>query len=312
MWCRFKDLGDKTKYLETIREYTEEFLDKVANLYNIKLNIKLYNRDVSDLLTIAYCTGMSVLAPYKDGYVIGVGTYVGTLMPDGRMDKVKVALKNGEVFEKPVEEVAVFEWNNLRTPRTMWSSRFANKLADVDVSLDYNVLYSRLCPIPVVDTDNEKKSLETVMENLFNGVMKVFKRTTTFDRLAGGRGTEILNLTQPEASNYIQNLSSIHDEYIIRVCLELGICLNSKDKKAQVNNKELGAFSDYACLSGKSQQRQLELFAQDCERLGITCEWSASPCVYTEDDIIREFNSELGETIEPEEKEEVVDDVKTE
>lgn len=277
-----------------IREYRDSFLDKVCNLYDIDIP-DLINRDPADLLSKAFTCGMSALIKYKDGYVIGEANYVGDLLPDGRLSKVSVTLENGEIITVPVSECAVFAWNNLKGFKggTCMTDRYAELLTDIDISYRYNIFYSRVCPIPIVDNDVDERSIKKIIDNIYNGVLSVFKRTSYRDKFGAAERDNTMNLTQPETSNYISNLTATHEDIITRVCRELGISLDTKDKKAQVNNKEVGGFADYACFCGKSHTRQLELFVKDCKNnLGIDVTVTPSMFIYTEQDIVDEFAAE--------------------
>lgn len=282
----FESLDDDNKRIARIKEYEDGFVDKVANLYDIDIpNLK--NRDSADLLKLAYLYGMSALVPFEDGYAIGQASYGGgKLTVDGRMDSVIIRFANGTVKTVPVEGCAIFEWNNIRKNQKLMSSRYASMLSDVDCSLTFNINYSKVCPIPIVDTDLDKKSLTDIIDNIFKGKRHIFKRSSfKFD---GSSGVDMLQLTSPEVSKYISNLSSIHDELLTRWCLEVGVCIDTKDKKAQVNNDETTAFVDYAGLCSKSHTRQLDKFKNECkDKFGIDVTITPSPFVWVDDDIER-------------------------
>lgn len=280
----FEKLNDEAQRIARVTEYTDGFVDKVCNLYDIEIP-DLKNRDSADLLKYAFLTGMSALVKYEDGYAIGSATYGGgKLTVDGRMDSVIVRFANGTTVTVPVTDCAVFEWNNIRKNAKLQADRYASMLSDIDCSLTFNINYSKVCPIPIVDNDLDKRSLTDIIDNIFKGSRHIFKRSTyKFD---GGSGVDMLQLTSPEVSNYISNLSSIHDELIQRWCLEVGICIDTKDKKAQVNNDETTAFVDYASLCSKSHTRQLDKFVTECKNnLGIEVTVTPSPFVWIDEDI---------------------------
>lgn len=290
----FKDLDGKEQRELRIAEYNDSFADKVCNLYDIVIP-DLVNRDSAALLAIAYKEGRAGLVKYKDGYAIGSAAYIGSNPDvDGILNKVKITFKNGESVEVDRKDAAVLHLNNIQKPMTYMISRYSNMLSDIDCAMMYNINFSKLCPIPIVETDVEKKAMSQIIENLFNGVVNIFKRANLRTVSTGDGKVPTLDLTNPQASTYISNYSSVHDDIILRVCAEMGINLNTKDKKAQVNNGELSGFSDYACLSGKSLKRQLDIFVKQCkDNLGIDVTATPSEFVYTEDDIRQEFEAEF-------------------
>lgn len=301
----FKDLKAEDQRVLRILDYQNSFADKMRNLYDIEIP-GLINRDSADLLKFAYEEGMAGIVKYKDGYAIGRASYVGNnLSVDGLLDQVLVTFLNGEKVQVPAEQAAVLWMNHQHRPLTTMVARYSNLLSDIDCAMSYNVNFSKLCPIPVVETDTEKKGLETIIEQVYNGARAVFKRLN-LRSLSNSQDNTIpmIDLTNPQASNYISNYSSVHDEIILRLCSEMGICLNTKDKKAQVNNGELSGFSDYACLCGKSLQTQIDIFIKQCkDNLGIDVTITPSEFVYTEQDIRDEFDAVNNMDSAPEETE---------
>lgn len=311
MFNLFKNYTDEAKHTETILQYQYSFIDRLGNLYKLRIP-RLLNRESADLFRDAAENGMAALVKYEDGYAIGKAAYVGSnILVDGTLDEVSVSFGNGEVMTVKRSDCALFAWNQYRKPILPLIERYCNLLADVDTSLAFNILYSRVCPIPIVDNDVDETAMNRLLDNLFNGVLKVFKRTSFKQRFAPDTaGQQTMQLTMPEASNYIQNLSSIHDELIVRLCLEYGICISNKDKKAQVNNKEIGAFSDYAALCSASVIRQLELFVKECrDNLGLEVSYTTAAFVYTEEDIEAEFEADTMQEAEaPAEEQEGAED----
>ena len=44
---------------------------------------------------------------------------------------------------------------------------FSEMLTDTDISMKYNILYTRVCPIPIVDNDIEEKSPLELFKELY-------------------------------------------------------------------------------------------------------------------------------------------------
>lgn len=146
--------------------------------------------------------------------------------------------------------------------------------------------------------------MEKVLENLFNGTRKIFKRTTASglfgDNVANRQNT--LDLTNPQASTYMQNLSRFHDELILRICLEFGVYVSSRDKGSQMNNRELSAFADYCAITSDDTYNQfLKAFRKIKEIFGVDITCTPKAFVYTEKDVKADEDGEKNEESEGEE-----------
>lgn len=282
--------GKSDELLFDIRacEYGYSFLEKISNLYSIESE-EIETKDFR-ILQYAYLNGHCGLAKFnEDGkYHVGIGTFTGQIMPDGFMDEYTVTLPNGWQYTGKIgKDVVVLLYNNIAHSQTTYMGWLSYMLADTDASMLCNSKYSRLLPIPIVDNDIEQKSMELVLKDLFNGVCRIFKRQNAKGILQNGtQESNILNITNPQASTYMQNLSRFHDELIIRASLEWGVYVSARDKGAQLNDKELQAFADYCAISADDVYNRLLDFAEECKKVfNISVTVKPKKFVYTEDDV---------------------------
>lgn len=286
------------------REYGLSFLEKISNLYSIVCK-EIETKDYR-ILQYAYLNGHCGLAKFDEDnkYHVGIGTFVGQLTPDGYMDEYTITLPNGwQKTGKIGKDIVVLLYNNISHSQSLYMGWLSYMLADTDVSMLCTSKYSRLLPIPVVENDIEKKSMEEVLNNLFNGVCRVFKRQNTKGLLTNGATSEsnILNITNPQATTYMQNLSRYHDELIIRASLEWGVYVSARDKGAQLNDKELQAFADYCAISADDVYNRLLDFAKDCKNVfGLEVTVTPKKFVYTEKDVEKDEDIEKKEGAEHE------------
>lgn len=305
----YANFEDETKQKLRIAEYQKALLEKVSNLYTIDCE-EIATPDFM-ILQYAFLNGHCGLTKLSDGkYHAGIGQYTGTnLNPEGLLDEYTITFANGETYTGKVgKDVVVLWWNNLAGSQSEMLGRYAYMLADTDCSMVYNIKYSRVCPIPIVENDIEENSMKEVINNLFNGVTKIFKRSNVTDLLGANANKQnnTLDLTQPQTAVYLQNLSRFHDEWIIRACLEFGVYVSARDKGAQLNDKELDAFADYCAISADDTYNRLKDFATECERVfGISVSVAPKAFVYTEKDVANEeeFENVSRETL-PENEEE--------
>lgn len=281
---RFRKQDDETKQIIRYNDYMTSFLDDIVELYSIECDE--FTQDSCDLIRYAMINGHMGTIKVGDKYFSGIGSYTGNLDADGRGKEYIVTLQNGETYKGTIgKDVVVFAWNNTRTSIYPKLDRASEFLADIDLSLNMNLKYSRVCPIPIVSTEQEEKSMQKVLSDLWNGCTKIFKRTQAVD-LSGVKKEDVLNLTNPETAVYLQNLSRLHDDIMRRTYMEFGIEVTNKDKGAQLNTEELTQNEDLVALKTSKTFNKLKKYADDCKKVfGIDVRVSPNNALTTEKDI---------------------------
>lgn len=281
---RFRRLDDETQNIVRYNDYMSSLLDDITALYDIEC--EEFTQVSEDLIRYMLINGHMGTIKVGNKYFSGIGSYTGKLDADGRGKEYIVTLQNGEQYKGTIgKDVVVCAWNNTRTSSIPKLDRMADFLSDIDVSLKMNLKYSRVCPIPIVSTEQEEKSMQKVLNDLWNGVTRIFKRTQAVD-LSGVKKEDVLNLTNPETAVYLQNLSRLHDEIIRRVYMEFGIEVTNKDKGAQLNTEELTQNEDLVALKTNKTYKKLLRYAQECKKVfGIDVKITPSKALTTEKDI---------------------------
>lgn len=281
---------------KSYRGYTIGFLDKICNSHAIKCDKSIM--PLWKILFYGFINGHCGLTTDDDGNLIfGIGQYTGKLLLDGTMDKYIITFENGTTKTITIGvDGVVFRYNKLGFSRLPMVNRYAEQLADVDLSQMLLIKYSRLIPIPQVSDDLEEKSLKSVLTKLFSGEFHIFKRNRQLmetEQFFTGQNTELhtLDLTNPQASEYMQHLSRYHDELIIRCCLENGIMVTARDKGAQLNDEELTAFESYCAIGGYSLNVQLQEMCDNVKTV-LNIEITAEPnsFITTETENYREID----------------------
>ena len=274
--------------------YFNLLLEKIGNLYDIKGDIATQS---AHILQMAYINGHCGCAKLKDGkYYVGIGSFTGNIMPNGLMKEYTISYPNGEIINGEVgKDIAIFNWYNTYRSNLLFEKTTSNLLTETDISIKYLIMNSRLCPIPIVENDTEEKSIKEVLKKMYDGVPLVFKRrqkSDIFEQVQNVKQT--LDITQPNAMIYLQNLSRFRDELIIRWCMEHGIVVTSRDKGAQLNESELNAFADYSAISADDTYNNLLRFASDCKNIfNIDVEVSRKNFTNTNDSVVTKEDKEV-------------------
>lgn len=291
------EVDKKNEKNDIIRnEYTALFVEKITNLYKIKSE-KIKMR--SELITLMCLVNGHVGCTYnkeKDKLIFGMGNFTSAMDEDGFKEYTFTTLDGKQTYSGKVgEDILVLSWFDICIKPIYMLKRYCDMLAKIDVSMELLTLYTRLLPIPIVRDDQEQKSLETVLDGIYSGVRKVFKReqyADLFDTSAKTKENNTLDITSPQATVYIQNLSRFHDEMVIRICLEFGIHITARDKGAQLNENELNAFQDYSALSSSDTWENIQRFKQECKDVfAVEIEIEKESFVTTNDEIRKEKNS---------------------
>lgn len=274
--------------------YFNLLLEKIGNLYDIKGDIVTQS---AHILQMGYINGHCGCAKLKDGkYYVGIGSFTGNIMPNGLMKEYTITYPNGEVISGEVgKDIVIFNWYNTYRSNLLFEKTTSNLLTETDISIKYLIMNSRLCPIPIVENEQEKKSLEEVLKKMYDGIPLIFKRRQKSDIFEQGQNVkQTLDITQPNAMIYLQNLSRFRDELIIRWCMEHGIVVTSRDKGAQLNESELNAFADYSAISADDTYNNLIRFASDCKNIfNIDVEVSRKNFTNTNDSISTKEDKEV-------------------
>lgn len=278
------------------------YMDDIWNMLSVLVNIDHdeFRQRPTEIAKLLFSCGMIGLVKCENGYWFGKAGYAGKLDKNGEGTKAVVSFGDGSVFTGTInKDVVLLRANTLGSSRLPMVSRYSYMLADCDLSLVYNLLYSRVCPIPIVRTDTEQRSLTTVIENLIKGKMSIFKKDTIDPSMLGlsnGNQENMLNLTNPATSEYLQHLNRLHDEIMVRLALDMGVHVSARDKGAQLNESELQAFNDLASVKGQILTCELEQFKKDClECFGIEPVAEVRKYIYDEQDVTEVEESQESE-----------------
>lgn len=217
--------------------------------YNVLLSVFDYDEDIyrPELLeTFLHDTGVAGLikTPLSDLTPVQVNIVGGELQPDGMLeDCVCYDLAGNEYQFKDWRNnpgVCII-FNNLTYTPDTFLSKYAYLLTNVDASIDHNVIYSRLKPIPVAKDQKTKNQIDQILTDLLNGKMYTVVTDSKLRDLMDSEkdAIEVINLTDVESSKYIQFLQNLHDSLISRMFFHMGLSISDNGKMAQVSIEEL-------------------------------------------------------------------------
>ena len=173
------------------------------------------------------------------------------------------------------EEVIVGYNNALHFSDRAIIDYYCNLLKEIDVSIKYQIINSRLVPILAVSDDRLKKEAENMFESVQAGRPFVICTDLMED-------LKTLDIIDNQNIDKMQYLTSTHEAISKRLFNEFGIDAESIDKRAQVNNLELAGQKDVTCLNFLSYVEERYAFCERMREAGIDIRCIPSPIYATE------------------------------
>ena len=201
-------------------------------------------------------------APHPSGsykrseYRVGWATFGGDPYPDGIGS---ICYCNGydgyvEGFNdwRHNDNIVVAFNNKTFTPdfNIVYTAEF---LTEYDISLRNQIIYSRLFPIPTADDDKTAATLQEMLDDMHTGRIKVITSKNVFKQLcpeqAGdGNGIEVVQLSDPKASDHIQYLDHGKDDVLRWFWRQYGMDIQASSKMAQQTVDEVKAGSEQSMI----------------------------------------------------------------
>lgn len=192
----------------------------------------------------------------RSEYRVGWATFGGDPYPDGIGS---ICFCNG--FDGYVESfrdwrhndnIVVAFNNKTFTPdlNIIYASEF---LTEYDISLRNQIIYSRLFPIPTADDDKTAATLQEMLDDMHTGRIKVITSKNVFKQLCpeqagGANGIEVVQLSDPKASDHIQYLDHGKDDILRWFWRQYGMDIQASSKMAQQTVDEVKAGSEQSMI----------------------------------------------------------------
>lgn len=208
-------------------------------------------------------------------------SFVGDLCPEGWLKDAMAHSHNGK--EKTFKDWennpdCVVFFNNATWTPDMNIGRYADYLANVDISEEMLVIFSRIKPLLMARDENSKRQLDAIMNDLQNGkistiLLKDMASALKTTGISSEKEIEVLSLTDVTATQWLQYLSSYHNDILSRFYFLNGMDTHSAEKMAQQSVEEVTSGSEARLILPMSRLKYREQMIDLCnERFG----WNAS------------------------------------
>lgn len=259
----FFGLKEKDKVAYRITEYYNNMLDMLTSMFEYSFDEKAnpyFDYTIFEKMLIQY--GECGLAKTEnDGVVVGRFSFSGgELDYNGRLKNGKVITLNGKEFSGEIGKDIIWVWNNNLHDYDRKLTRYATMISDVDLSLVYNVKYSRNCPIPIVKNSKMRASIKSAFDSIFDkGKLEVaIDDVTSITDLTQGeqKKFDVLNLTDVSTSDKLQNLEILSDWLKSSLARFYGVAFSGNGKKAQQSIDEIQGYEQFSSIQPMIRLKQ--------------------------------------------------------
>lgn len=133
--------------------------------------------------------------------------------------------------------------------RDSWIDKNSSILTDIDISLQTNIVFSRLKPLPIARDSKTKNIIDESLNDIQVGKIKTILSEMTFRDLADEKKMiDVLDLTDVTKSQYIQYLLHAYDSIFSRTCMLMGLDTMDNGKQAQITVDEMSRHDDVSLL----------------------------------------------------------------
>lgn len=228
--------------------------------------------------------GKGIIWECDGEYIATEVSFTGEMTPFGFLKDARGTAPNGKVKDFPDwmnnPDCVVFFNNNTWSP-DMNIGRFADYLSNVDISEEMLVLYSRMKPLFVAKDENTKKALDKIIKDLQEGKIStvVTDGMASIVKDSGEKTLDTLTLTDVTAVQWLQYLSSYHNDVLSRFYFINGMDTHQSSKMAQQSVEEVTSGSEARFIIPMNKFKYRQKMNDECRtKFGWDCEVRFSHC----------------------------------
>lgn len=216
-----------------------------------------------------YCNGhVGIMEHKKYGLVAFPGSFSDELDAYGRGKKYIGALLNGVAMEGTIgEDCVVIPNNYIYMPDFPLFYSFAKRLNEVDISLDCNVLFTRLAPIIKVANAKIKAAVDEILKDIKIGNPKCIVSDDLEQDIENLKSIDIFNITDVKDVDKLQYLSKYHDDLLRRLYTLGGHAMAGTQKMAQQSAYEVGQNDTIAMIYPMERLECLKIGVDEVNKL---------------------------------------------
>lgn len=274
-------------YYETLKPKVKKAVDTqehFLNLFNTLLGMFEWSGLPDTLLpewieTNMIFTGSCGVCEWHGDLYTGPGGYCGEIFNGLPTEYLITVVGIPDELKGKVGEKFAVGWNNATASPDFSLFKYANTLAEVDVSERLNVLFARLLRIPKVRNQREKDAIEESVKALYNGNFLAVTSEDNLKKYIDGQADELefLDIADPEKINLLQYLNQYRDNIVKRFFQLYGQGMQNTAKLAQQTTDELHGSDGVSMILPLQRLAYRKKFAEEINKLfgtNITVDFS--------------------------------------
>ena len=319
----FSNLKEKQQKAYRIKSYDELLINTIASMFTYK--------GMPDTVDIGFMEAMTMLrglsAIWKhpaygwiaseagvsgEPNVYGIGKDIICSAWDGTVHTFSDWQNNKDV---------IVLWNNSIKMPDMNIGRYSDMLAELETSINLNILFSRMYPIPVAKDQPTMKAINDSIRNMLDGKLKdgctILSDNAVSRILDSGASIDTIKLTDESKSQYIQYLSHFRDDLFRWFYSLYGMNSQGSSKMAQQTVDEVNQDNNASMIIPHDMLRCRQRFIDELKskqpEVFSEADVSFSECWQSRlanmDDEFKKTDEELEESEADEELKETVEEV---
>jgi hypothetical protein len=187
----------------------------------------------------------------------------------GRGTKALCSTLNGHVYELTDMVDCAVGWNNALYAPDDLIFFAADQLAEIDLSLHLNVLYTRLKPILTAADDKTRAIIEKAFADIVTGAPLTITSSNMLEELAelGVKNIDKLELTDPELADKMQYLVKAHDDVTRWIYTLYGQAIQGGGKIAQQSVDEVNGATSTSFIIPNNKLKYRRAWVDKTNRL---------------------------------------------
>lgn len=241
----YSKLKPKQQSVIRERDYNNFFTNFLASM--VKFNGFPESVDTRNLNIYRVTGGDYSVTEYKGELVALYPQPVGVLDLNGEPINIKCSSAYAPVILDRVNgKNAIVGHNTSLRYVDSNVGRFSHMFAQIDLSMIYNLFYSRLNKVFATDDEETTKVLQDILDSMDYGKLKTITSKNIMAELNHTMSKPIqeINLTDVDKVDRIQYLSNFYQDLLKRFCWLYGVPMNNSPKMAQQSIEEISNASN--------------------------------------------------------------------
>lgn len=288
MFNIYSILKQKKKDLKTSEDFCNLLVESLAGMFVYTCESDKFLEDMLNHKLEVWLRAYGKIGFAKDesGLYFGRVEFTGgNLNKYGWLDQVTIFTLDGQSkqFKVGSDEVVIM-FNNAIGASEWNALRYADKLSEIDKSMDCGILNSRYTQMILVKNDKVKKSIDDAVKAAKIGEPIIVDGTDLIGldmmKPSGeSKNVELFNITDVTNSDKLQYLTHFHDDLMREFYQMYGIDCNNTAKMAQQSVDEIqGSVGRSFIIPNQNYNWRLRALNEISEKFGITIDiaWGES------------------------------------